>query len=585
MSALTTAFAERSTTTGGEQPWRSATTFFAPILSGGLLGLSFRRAEFTALVWIGLVPLCTVISTRGRVWEAYIGGYLGGIVFNLITADWIRIADGGSGLSGASAVAWLLQAQIVGAFWPLTILLGRVFAQGMPSLPMSIGLPLVWVCHEFLVRAATLPLDGSGWPFYALGYGTASYPTIAQLADISGVSTPSFLVASVNGGIWDIWTTARHWCSYSQPTLVLARATSLPIILGLASYAYGTWRLEGGQNEVGPTIMLMPPGSLNTNLKRDACLATVMANRVRPDLMFWGELAYNPLILGSAHRDVDAIAPGDSLGSKVPEFDEAAARASMDRLEHVAARTRSSILVGLTRASQGPTGLLRHISAAFVDPVLGLRGFYDKMHLVVQHEFTPKNGLFEKISVEYEPGTECRIFQLRSPTSGKEVSFSPSICYDIAFPELYSGLMRRVPHSPEFFAVCSSERWDSSGQLARHLFAIARFRAIECRRAVVRNVSCGYSGIIDSNGQMAHAAVDWQITEPTVVGHVPIDNRKTLFVRYGDWISGACVMILGGADLLCGARGVKRAAFRTNKRLRRSSIDAADALPAAASNS
>ena len=167
---------------------------------------------------------------------------------------------------------------------------------------MSVRLPLLWVCHEFLVRKATIPIDGSGWPFYFLGYSTAPYPTIAQLADLSGVSTLSMLVASVNGGVWDIWSVAKRWHSNPQPKLAIVRAASFPILLFLASYAYGDWRLTSSQVEVGPSITLMPPGSLNTNLQRDASLATVTASGVQPDLLFWGESTYNPAILGPVKR-------------------------------------------------------------------------------------------------------------------------------------------------------------------------------------------------------------------------------------------------------------------------------------------
>jgi apolipoprotein N-acyltransferase len=207
-------------------------------------------------------------------------------------------------------------------------------------------------------------------------------------------------------------------------------------------------------------------------------------------------------------------------------------------------------VIGCTRATEGPTGIRKYNSAAFVDCNLGLRGYYDKVFLVPQWEFSPRTFFFSETHGGFERGSGCPIFQLKSRQPAGTFAFSSSICYDIAFPQLYRQCMRAESRAPDFFAVCSSERADRTGRLARDLFNLARFRAIECRRAVVRNVDCGYSGIISSTGVLQHAELDWRIGKPTPVGHIPIDSRRTLFVRWGDWMSAVALsLVLTGAAL------------------------------------
>ena len=99
------------------------------------------------------MPIAAAISLRAGTlpqptWE---DGTPPASLFNMITTDWIRTLEGGSGLSGRSAPDWLIQAQLLALFWPLTLFLGRLLV-GDWAIPMSLALPAVWTVHEFLLR-------------------------------------------------------------------------------------------------------------------------------------------------------------------------------------------------------------------------------------------------------------------------------------------------------------------------------------------------------------------------------------------------------------------------------------------------
>jgi apolipoprotein N-acyltransferase len=87
------------------------------------------------------------------------------------------------------------------------------------------------------------------------------------------------------------------------------------------------------------------------------------------------------------------------------------------------------------------------------------------------------------------------------------------------------------------------------------MLSIAQIRAIELRRAIVRNVDAGCSGIVDSNGVLRTPVPDWVIRDPTSVGQIPIDSRWTLFVLWGDWLSIIAVVAVIGVD---GRQAIRR---------------------------
>ena len=134
----------------------------------------------------------------------------------------------------------------------------------------------------------------------------------------------------------------------------------------------------------------------------------------------------------------------------------------------------------------------------------------------------------------------------------------------------------------------SNDGWfDGSAEHDEHL-VISRFRAIECRRCLVRAVNQGISAIIAGNGRvlkpkemrppqfeatlspphrrLMESFKIWEVrpgldgTVPElmpdgysefkkqpgiVVSQLPIDHRESLYVRFGDWLPIGCWIVIG----------------------------------------
>ena len=468
--------------------------------------------------------------------------YGAGLLFNLITTDWIRTLEGGTGLAGKSAPDWLTQSQLLALFWPLTLFLGRLLVGTWP-VPMSLALPAVWIIHELLLRQLWAFVDATGWQIYFLGYAIVDNHYISQIADLGGVSALSLVAACTSGAIWDLlsfyWNREGNRPSRSRTFA----GVGIAMLLLVLSYGYGAWAIHQTELAEGPNVWLMPDKLLR---EPPAELPWQPTAPGAPDVLLWSELAYHGPPVDAVrlqhHTRTATSPPADNSN------DPQVAR-SEKALEELCRHFAVPLVVGFTRTDQVEAAHKRYNSAAFVDPKNGFQGSYDKVGLVPWTEFTPWEGLSTRTVSQFNHGSTCTAFTLCSPTTGKSFRFATPICYDVAFPQLFRRFMQAAEGPPDFFLVCSSERSDKTGQMSRCALMMAKVRAIECRRALVRNVHLGWSGTIDSTGRLRDQAIPRLVQAPTPLGKIPIDRRSTLFMSWGDWIPSAtiCIVLIAAA--------------------------------------
>jgi apolipoprotein N-acyltransferase len=216
-------------------------------------------------------------------------------------------------------------------------------------------------------------------------------------------------------------------------------------------------------------------------------------------------------------------------------------------------------------------------------------GRYDKMHRVPFGEFVPLRESFPWME-QFAPydddyGVEIGKQWTRFEAGGHR--FGTIICYEDTDPGMARQYVSPSKGEPvDFLVNISNDGWFvGSSEHAQHL-AICRFRAVECRRAIVRSVNMGISAVIDGNGRVVQPdqgylarpdpkksfAWNWPglpCKEPegtevpvsrwgefiqakgVLFAKVPIDDRPSLYARLGDWLPLACWMTIG-AGMLAG---------------------------------
>ena len=203
---------------------------------------------------------------------------------------------------------------------------------------------------------------------------------------------------------------------------------------------------------------------------------------------------------------------------------------------------------------------------------------YDKIHRVPFGEYVPLREWlpFMDSFSPYDANDGLRAGDKFVRFCHGEYRFGVLICYEDTDPCLARRYVQGDEDSPpvDFLVNISNDGWfHGTSEHEEHL-AVSRFRAIECRRALVRAVNMGISAVIDGNGRvldMDEPVPDagrpklWRVpfegghTQPlphsawvshkhvagAVVAAVPIDDRFSFYAVAGDWLPWLCWLLIG----------------------------------------
>jgi len=564
------------------------------LASGLLLYMCFFPLGWGWLGWVALAPLLALVRVQAAPRRIYWCAWIAGTVFFWPALQWMRVAD------ATMYGAWALLSIYCALFFPVTLWLIRLLER-RTFLPLIVTVPVAWTAMEW-VRSWLL--EGFAW--YYLGHTQHAVLPMIQIADLGGVYLVSFLVAAVNAWLFDVlyqFPGVREMCRWQEPKQSPSRSPARPgsawrmgLILEagllIAAFAgtltYGTWRLGQNQFQQGPLVALMQTNldqrirNQGTNpQERQKVLAEIIrhCDRLcrlavttvpRPDLLVWPETSYPP------ESPWWESSPALRLRD-IPEGwreEEAAVRHHL-RNELLKLYPLNHLL-GMNAYVLTGSGQGRHYNSALYLQKNGtFAGRYDKMHRVPFGEYVPLREwlpFLSKLSpydfdYSIQAGEKFTRFEL-----GK-YKFGVLICYEDTDPFLARRYVRdETDGSPvDFLVNISNDGWfDGTSEHDEHL-AISRFRAIECRRALVRAVNMGISAVIDGNGRVLQPQEvpppgephTWKIyddqempdahwpafkkTGGVLLAHVPIDTRTSVYVRAGDWLPHGCWAVLGVA--------------------------------------
>jgi apolipoprotein N-acyltransferase len=156
---------------------------------------------------------------------------------------------------------------------------------------------------------------------------------------------------------------------------------------------------------------------------------------------------------------------------------------------------------------------------------------YNKQHLVPFGEFFPMERLLDPIlrhlTMPMADFSSWRSPQESVPVAGNRAA--ASICYEDAFPHEW----RNQVAAAGFLINISEDMWFGDSLAPHQRLQMARFRAREMERPMVRSSNNGLSSLIDWRGRVT--AVAPQFEKAVVTGTVSPRTGTTPFVRWGDW--------------------------------------------------
>jgi apolipoprotein N-acyltransferase len=208
----------------------------------------------------------------------------------------------------------------------------------------------------------------------------------------------------------------------------------------------------------------------------------------------------------------------------------------------LARQQRSWLLAGVTAVQPGTRtdeGGQVYNSAVLLAPSGTVVQRYDKVHLVPWGEYVPFAWAFGFAkSLTHEVGTFAPGEAGRTPLEVGSHRYGVFICYESVFPH---EVRQFAGHGAEVFVNISNDAWfGDSGAPWQHL-NMARMRAVENHRWLLRCTNNGVTASIDPLGRVATVAR--RNERVALAAPYGLLSDTTFYTRYGDWFPILCAII------------------------------------------
>ncbi len=438
-------------------------------------------------------------SPRRAAWR----GYLAGLGLFGLGVSWIfhSIHEFGQapvwlavGITGAFILALAAFPALVGG-------LGNRF-RGEAARLLGIY-PALWFLVEW-VRGWFL----TGFPWLLAGEPHADSP-LAGFFPVAGTFAVGWLGLLLAGAVvW--WLRRPPW----RPALGLAGVLALAVALGVW-LERRAWSVPAGP--------LLRVALVQGNIAQDRKWA--------PEMYEPTKRLYRDLTL--KNRDADLVVWPETA---IPAF-YSEEREYFQTLAQETAADGLTVITGVFRLDPAGPRMFNSLVRLGTPPE-----FYDKRHLVLFGEYLPLRGLLRWLGdlvvipmSDLSPGAGAPLLHLRD---GRPVGVG--ICYEDAF----GGLTAEALPAAQLLLNVSNDAWFGDSLAPHQHLHIARLRALETRRFMVRATNTGISAIIDPHGRVVARAP--QFETHVLRGEVVPLRGETPFVRWGNgpWLSAALLLLL-----------------------------------------
>lgn len=475
----------------------------------------FPSPSLYYLCWIALTPLLlAILWYRGSLAKSFLLAYVTGIIWYAGSCYWVyHVMHSYGGLSppvafGVLILFCLYLALYHGLFGLLTAVVSRSPKVG-PARALFFA-PFIWVAVE-LARARI-----TGFPWNLLGYTQIDNVPLTRIATVTGVYGISWVIALVN-------------CVLALGILRFReRGTSL-LVVGVAAAI----TLQIG--------VFIRPEALPADRS-----AVLLQENLPVDINDWTAEYYDQTI--ATLVQLSTAGPHNSEAHEVrlviwPEspapFYSADAK-FRHWMTSLASDSGAYLIVGSLGVNAGDDPRHPQIfnSAVLVTPEGEIKARYDKIHLVPFGEYVPFKSLLvfaQKLTREvsdFSRGSLRTVFDVGEHKAGT------FICYESIFPDEVRQFAR---NGAELFVNISNDGWfGESGAPGQHL-NMARMRAIENHRWLLRSTNTGITGSIDPFGRIVERAP--RNVRTALRAPFAFTNVTTFYTRFGDWFAFGCAII------------------------------------------
>jgi apolipoprotein N-acyltransferase len=495
------------------------------LASGVALALAFPIFNFPLLAWVSLaVLILAVLNATPRC--ALLLGWLQGAVFYALSVPWFYSVMRQYGpLSVIAAGGVFMLVVISSAAFHAAFAFGVAWLGRFGAARACLAAPFLWVSMEFIL----LHLPHIGFPWNLLGYAAAGNLAFVQLTAITGIFGLSLLVAAFNALL--AWAAVQ---AASGKMRAIQTPLGVTVVLAVAALAGARFVPQAPADHVAHLVQTNFPVSMSYP-------ADWMESHA-------SELDELEQISISAAQKI----PGVVVWPEVPAPFSLQDGRFLARATRIARGAGGGFLVGVMDWKPLANGSIgANNSAALLDSAGALNFLYDKIHLVPFSEYVPwRNSLTFAGSLtgligDFQHGSQYKVGRIPGGP------FSVYICYEAIFP---NEVRRFTLAGAALFVNISDDGWFGGSSAPPQHLAMARVRAVENRRWLLRDTNNGITVSVDPYGRIiARLAADIRGELDAPYG---FRTDITPYARWGDWLAWLCViaalmlLLLGLRDTL-----------------------------------
>lgn len=484
---------------------RRWSTRVVALLAGMLPTLAFPEPGWWWLGFVGFVPLVLLVQRAPAARTAGALAWCGGLGYFVVTYHWLVPTTGPFVAVLGALLAWSWVPWGVAAHWAIR--------SSRPVAASMLVVPAAWVAGEFVRSWESL-----GGPWGLLGASQTDVPAMLHVAAVGGVWAVSAILAAVNVGVAiAVGSALAERIPRAAAVHVDARRTVHAVVaaasVAAAAIVTGALAVPAVDTDAPPVVVggVQPGTGYGYTARFDVQeSATRTLASDDADLVVWGESSV-----------------GIDLGTE-PDYRR--------RLIELADEVGAPVLVNVD-ARQASGGIRK--SAVLVGPRAVL-GSYDKMRLVPFGEYVPFQqaiGWVRRFSEAAEEnrgrGEELVVLEVDGLRLG------PLVCFESTFPDLTRELARL---DVDLVIVQAATTTFQESWAPEQHSSLAVLRAVESGRPVVHATLSGETTVVDRAG--TRLLVMGTDERGIWVATVPLDLRTTPYVRLGDWVPAASILVL-----------------------------------------
>lgn len=435
------------------------------LLSAGLLSaLAFAPWDIWPVLLLCVGTLFYVLRRNDAPLKGVFYGGVFAWMFNLSNLWWVSSAFiQHAPVPEVKAIAY--PAVVLMCFilaWPYALMAGLFtwIQKKMPqnTVRLAVVFAFLWTGVEFL-RGATV----YGFPWNLLGYSLGSNLEMLQLASVTTVFGLSMVLAL-----------SASLLASAQPKLMAASAVLLLVLWG-----YGYQRLQSAPSSPTQSHLFLVQTTIPQPEKWDDALKSFSTQKylelsamAEPgDVIVWPETALTYDLTTNAN-----------IREQLQQF-----------LPY-----KASLLTGHPRYTEESDRYYNSMTLLRYDGTLG--DTYDKHLLVPFGEFVPLRqylsflGEFATSTLDYTAGHHAPTLNLENGAT-----VLPLICYEAIFPFF----VRRYAPTADFMLNITNDAWFAATHAPLQHFVLARLRAIETGKPLVRLANSGVSAVVDGYGRIS----------------------------------------------------------------------------------